>query len=194
MKKALLVLGIIGALLLIAAIALGGTFVSRRNEMVAQKEAIKAAWAQVDNVIQRRADLIPNLVNTVKGYATHEQKVFEEIASARAQLAGARNPAERIAANSRLDGALSRLLVVAENYPNLKADQQFLRLQDELAGTENRIAVERRRYNEAVQQYNTNIQIFPNSLVASISGFQREDAYFKAEGTAREVPKVDFSR
>ncbi|PYV93420.1 MAG: LemA family protein [Acidobacteria bacterium] len=194
MKKALLVLSIIGALLLITAIALGGTFVSRRNEMVAQKEAIKAAWAQVDNVIQRRADLIPNLVNTVKGYATHEQKVFEEIASARAQLAGARNPAERIAANSRLDGALSRLLVVAENYPNLKADQQFLRLQDELAGTENRIAVERRRYNEAVQQYNTNIQIFPNSLVASISGFQREDAYFKAEGTAREVPKVDFSR
>ena len=194
MKKALLVLSIIGALLLITAIALGGTFVSRRNEMVAQKEAIKAAWAQVDNVIQRRADLIPNLVNTVKGYAAHEQKVFEEIASARAQLAGARNPAERIAANSRLDGALSRLLVVAENYPNLKADQQFLRLQDELAGTENRIAVERRRYNEAVQQYNTNIQIFPNSLVASISGFQREDAYFKAEGTAREVPKVDFSR
>ena len=194
MKKALLVLSIIGALLLITAIALGGTFVSRRNEMVAQKEAIKAAWAQVDNVIQRRADLIPNLVNTVKGYATHEQKVFEEIASARTQLAGARNPAERIAANSRLDGALSRLLVVAENYPNLKADQQFLRLQDELAGTENRIAVERRRYNEAVQQYNTNIQIFPNSLVASISGFQREDAYFKAEGTAREVPKVDFSR
>jgi LemA protein len=194
MKRVLLVLGIIGALLLITAIALGGTFVSRRNEMVAQKEAIKAAWAQVDNVIQRRADLIPNLVNTVKGYATHEQKVFEEIASARAQLAGARNPAERIAANSRLDGALSRLLVVAENYPNLKADQQFLRLQDELAGTENRIAVERRRYNEAVQQYNTNIQIFPNSLVASISGFQREDAYFKAEGTAREVPKVDFSR
>ena len=194
MKRGLLILGIIGALLLITAIALGGTFVSRRNEMVAQKEAIKAAWAQVDNVIQRRADLIPNLVNTVKGYATHEQKVFEEIASARAQLAGARNPAERIAANSRLDGALSRLLVVAENYPNLKADQQFLRLQDELAGTENRIAVERRRYNEAVQQYNTNIQIFPNSLVASIAGFQREDAYFKAEGTAREVPKVDFSR
>jgi LemA protein len=194
MKKLLVILGLLGVVLLIAAFSLGGAFISRRNEMVGQKEAIKAAWAQVDNVIQRRADLIPNLVNTVKGYASHEQKVFDDIASARAQLGGARTPTERIAANSQLDGALSRLLVVVENYPNLKADQQFLRLQDELAGTENRIAVERRRYNETVQKYNTYIQLFPNSLVASFSGFQREDAYFKAEGAAREVPKVDFSR
>jgi LemA protein len=194
MKKVLVILGLVGVVLLIAAFSLGGAFISRRNEMVGQKEAIKGAWAQVDNVIQRRADLIPNLVNTVKGYASHEQKVFDDIASARAQLGGARTPAERIAANSQLDGALSRLLVVVENYPNLKADQQFLRLQDELAGTENRIAVERRRYNETVQKYNTYIQLFPNSLVASFSGFQREDAYFKAEGAAREVPKVDFSR
>ena len=194
MKKALVVLGLLGVVLVIAAFALGGAFISRRNQMVTQKEAIKAAWAQVDNVIQRRADLIPNLVNTVKGYAAHEQKVFDDIAAARAQLGGARSPAERIAANTRLDGALSRLLVVVENYPNLKADQQFLRLQDELAGTENRIAVERKRYNEAVQKYNTYIQLFPNNLVASFSGFQREDAYFKAEGAAREVPKVDFSK
>jgi LemA protein len=194
MKKVLVILGVLGVVLLIAAVSLGGAFVSRRNEMVAQKEAIKGAWAQVDNVIQRRADLIPNLVNTVKGYASHEQKVFDDIAAARAQLGGARTPSERIAANSQLDGALSRLLVVVENYPNLKADQQFLRLQDELAGTENRIAVERRRYNETVQKYNTYIQLFPNSLVASFSGFQREDAYFKAEGAAREVPKVDFSK
>ena len=194
MKKVLVILGLLGVVFLIAAVSLGGAFVSRRNEMVTQKEAIKGAWAEVDNVIQRRADLIPNLVNTVKGYASHEQKVFDDIASARAQLGGARSPAERIAANSQLDGALSRLLVVVENYPNLKADQQFLRLQDELAETENRIAVERRRYNETVQKYNTNIQIFPNSLVASFSGFQREDAYFKAEGSAREVPKVDFSK
>ena len=194
MKKLLIGFGVILTFLLIAAIFLGGAFVSRRNEMVSQKEAIRAAWAQVDNVLQRRADLIPNLVNTVKGYASHEQKVFDDIASARAQLAGARTPADRIAANSQLDGALSRLLVVVENYPNLKADQQFLKLQDELSGTENRIAVERRRYNEVVQKYNTNIQLFPNNLIASISGFQREDAYFKAEGQAREVPKVDFSK
>ncbi len=194
MKKLLIGFGVILTFLLIAAIFLGGAFVSRRNEMVSQKEAIRAAWAQVDNVLQRRADLIPNLVNTVKGYAAHEQKVFDDIASARAQLAGARTPADRIAANSQLDGALSRLLVVVENYPNLKADQQFLKLQDELSGTENRIAVERRRYNEVVQKYNTNIQLFPNNLIASISGFQREDAYFKAEGQAREVPKVDFSK
>ena len=194
MKKLLIGFGVILTFLLIAAIFLGGAFVSRRNEMVSQKEAIRAAWAQVDNVLQRRADLIPHLVNTVKGYAAHEQKVFDDIASARAQLAGARTPADRIAANSQLDGALSRLLVVVENYPNLKADQQFLKLQDELSGTENRIAVERRRYNEVVQKYNTNIQLFPNNLIASISGFQREDAYFKAEGQAREVPKVDFSK
>jgi len=194
MRKVAVGIGIFVAILLVAAIALGGTFVSVRNELVTQREAMRAAWSQVDNVIQRRADLIPNLVNTVKGYASHEQKVFSDLAAARAQLAGARNPEERISANTRLEGALSRLLVVVENYPNLKADQQFLRLQDELSGTENRIAVERRRYNEAVQRYNTTLQLFPNNLVAAISGFQREDAYFKAEDSAREVPKVDFSR
>jgi LemA protein len=194
MKKGCLILGGLAIVLVVVAVSVGGAFIRIRNEMVSQREAIKAAWAQVDNVIQRRADLIPNLVNTVKGYAAHEQKVLGDLAAARAQLAGARKPAERIAANTQLDGALSRLLVVVENYPNLKADQQFLRLQDELAGTENRIAVERRRYNETVQQYNTLIQLFPNNLVASISGFQREDAYFKAEGAAREVPKVDFSK
>ncbi len=194
MKKGCLIFAVLGILLLIAAVSLGGGFIRIRNEMVTQKESIKGAWAQVDNVIQRRADLIPNLVNTVKGYAAHEQKVLGDLAAARAQLAGARTPSDRIAANSQLEGALSRLLVVVENYPNLKADQQFLRLQDELSGTENRIAVERRRYNEIVQKYNTYIQLFPNSLVASLSGFQREDAYFKAEGAAREVPKVDFSK
>jgi LemA protein len=194
MKKAMLAVAVVIGILVIAAIMLGGSYFRIRNQIVTQKEAIRAAWSQVDNVIQRRADLIPNLVNTVKGYASHEQKVFGDIAAARAQLMGARNPQERIAANAQVESALSRLLVIAENYPNLKADQQFLRLQDELAGTENRIAVERMRYNQAVQAYNTNIQIFPNSLVASLSGFQREDAYFKADNAAREVPKVDFSK
>jgi LemA protein len=143
--------------------------------------------------MQRRADLIPNLVETVKGYAAHEEKVFDDIANARAAMAGAKTPAEKIDANAKVDSALARLLVVVENYPNLKANENFLRLQDELAGTENRIAVERQRYNQAVQDYNTYIQLFPNSLVASMSGFQREDAYFKATEEARQVPKVQFT-
>ncbi len=177
---------------LVAALALGSMYVSRRNQMVTMQESIRAAWAQVDVAMERRADLIPNLVNTVKGYAAHEQKIFEEVAQARSALLGARSPQDRISANERLDGALGRLLAVVENYPNLKANENFLRLQDELAGTENRIAVERRKYNEAVQRYNTYIQLFPNNLVAGIGGFQRQDAYFRAEGRAREVPEVKF--
>jgi LemA protein len=168
------------------------TYVSRRNEMVRKREAVNAAWSQVDVVLQRRADLIPNLVETVKGYAAQEQKVFGDIANARAALLSARNPQERIAANGQLDGALGRLLAIAENYPQLKSNENFMRLQDELAGTENRIAVERRRYNEAVQDYNTYISTFPNSLVASWSGFTRNDAYFKAEEPARQAPRVQF--
>jgi LemA protein len=185
-------LGITVAILLAVALAVGSSFVSRRNEMVTQKEAIKNAWAQVDTSLQRRADLIPNLVETVKGFATQERTVFNDIAQARAAMAGARTPAERIAANDQLSGALARLLVVVENYPQLKSNENFLRLQDELAGTENRIAVERRKYNEVVQTYNTTIQLFPNNLVAAFSGFQREDAYFRATDSAREVPKVKF--
>ena len=185
-------LGITAAILLAIALAVGSSFVSRRNEMVTQREAIKNAWAQVDTAIQRRADLIPNLVETVKGFATQERTVFNDIAQARAAMAGARTPAERIAANDQLSGALARLLVVVENYPQLKSNENFLRLQDELAGTENRIAVERRKYNEVVQTYNTTIQLFPNNLVAAFSGFQREDAYFRATDSAREVPKVKF--
>jgi LemA protein len=185
-------LGITAALLLAVALAVGSSFVSRRNEMVTQKEAIKNAWAQVDTALQRRADLVPNLVETVKGFATQERTVFDNIAQARAAMAGARTPADRIAANDQLSGALARLLVVVENYPQLKSNENFLRLQDELAGTENRIAVERRKYNEVVQTYNTTIQLFPNNLVAAFSGFQREDAYFRAADSAREVPKVKF--
>src|SRR5437879_252119 len=177
MKNALIVL----VVLVIIALLLGSSFVSRRNQMVVKREAVNAAWAQVDVVLQRRADLIPNLVETVKGFAAQEQTVFGDIAKARSALLGARSPAEKIAANGQLDSALGRLLVVVENYPQLKSNENFLRLQDELAGTENRIAVERRRYNEAVQDYNTFIALFPNSLVASMSGFTRNDAYFKTE-------------
>ena len=136
--------------------------------MAIKREAVNAAWAQVDVVLQRRSDLIPNLVETVKGFAQHETEVFDEIAKARAGYLNATTPAEKIAANNQLDASLAKVLVLTENYPQLKSNENFLRLQDELAGTENRIAVERRRYNESVQDYNTFISLFPNSLVASI--------------------------
>jgi LemA protein len=186
------ILIIVLAVLLVAGLMFGGKYVGIRNELVTSKEGVAAAWAQVDVALQRRSDLIPNLVATVKGFATHEEKVIADVANARAQLGGARTPQEKINANSQLDGALGRLLVVVENYPNLKADQNFLRLQDELAGTENRIAIERRKYNEVVQAYNTKIQLFPDNIVASMSGFTREDAYFKTDAGARTAPKVAF--
>ena len=157
--------------LLLIAFLLGSMYVGRRNEMVRKRETVNAAWSQVDVVLQRRADLIPNLVETVKGYAGQEQKVFGDIAAARSQLLNAKTPSDKIAANGQLDSALGRLLVIVENYPQLKSNENFMRLQDELAGTENRIAVERRRYNETVQDYNTYISLFPNNIVASMSGF-----------------------
>ena len=144
--------------------------------------------------MQRRADLVPNLVSTVKGFAAQEKAVIDSVTSARAALAGARTQQEKIDAHTELGTALARLLVVVEQYPNLKSDQNFLALQRELAGTENRILVERRKYNEAVQKYNTQIALFPNNIVASTSGFQRDDAYFKTEPGARQTPKVDFSK
>src|SRR5712671_6775066 len=184
---------VIVVILLILALILGSSYVGRRNQMAIKREAVNASWAQVDVVLQRRADLIPNLVQTVKGFAVHEEQVFSEIAQARSALIGARTPADKIAANGALDSALAKVLVLTENYPQLRSNENFLRLQDELAGTENRIAVERRRYNEAVQDYNTYISLFPNSLVASIGGFTRNDAYFKTEPGARQAPKVNFS-
>src|SRR5579863_8734226 len=183
---------VIVVILLVVALILGSSYVGRRNQMVVKREAVSASWAQVDVVLQRRADLIPNLVETVKGFAQHEEKVFGDIAAARAALIGAKTPSDKIAANGALDSALSRLLVVVENYPQLKSNENFLRLQDELAGTENRIAVERRRYNEVVQDYNTYIALFPNNIVANFSGFTRNDAYFKTDEGARQVPKVNF--
>jgi LemA protein len=193
MKILLAVVGVVVALLLLLSIVVGGSYVSSKNQMVIKNEAIKQAWSQVDVVLQRRADLIPNLVATVQGYAQHEQKVFGDIANARAGLLNAKTPADKIAANGQLDGAIGRLLLIVENYPNLKADQNFMALQDELAGSENRIAVERRRYNEAIQEYNTYIGLFPNSIFAGWAGFQRNNDYFAASEGARVAPKVDFS-
>jgi LemA protein len=170
-----------------------GMYVSVKNALVAKNEAVKSTWSQVDVVLQRRADLIPNLVETVKGIAKQEQTVFGDIAKARSELLSAGNPTDKIAANQRLDGALGRLLAIAENYPQLKSNENFLRLQDELAGTENRIAVERKNYNHTLQDYNTYVQQFPGSLFAPGLGFKKNDAYFAATEGSRAVPKVNFS-
>ena len=188
MKVALIVL----AVLLIGGLIFGGSLVGVRNELVQQREAVTGQWAQVDVALQRRADLIPNLVETVKGFAKQEKEVLQSVADARAALLGARSPEEKIEANARVDNALGRLLVVVENYPQLKSNENFLRLQDELAGTENRITQERRKYNESVQQYNTSIELFPKNIAASLFGFSRNDAYFRPDPGARTAPKVAF--
>jgi LemA protein len=188
MKVAIVIVGV----LVLIALGIFGWAAGARNTLVTERESVNGAWSQVDVALQRRADLIPNLVETVKGFAKQEQAVIKEVTDARAALGGARTPSEKIQANSQLDGALSRLLVVVENYPQLKSNENFLRLQDELAGTENRIAVERRKYNETVQRYNTDIELFPNNIAASMFGFQRNDAYFKTEAGARNAPKVAF--
>ena len=188
MKIALIVV----AVLLLVGMGACSKFVGVRNDLVTQREAVTASWSTVDVALQRRADLIPNLVETVKGFASHETEVFKNIGDARAALGGARTPTEKIAANDQLSGAISRLLMISENYPQLRSNENFLRLQDELAGTENRIAVERRKYNETLQRYNTSIELFPNNIVAGMSGFTRNDAYFKTEPGARTAPKVAF--
>jgi LemA protein len=184
------------ALVLVVLLAIGAIvgimYVDRKNQMVTKNETVKSTWAEVDVVLQRRADLIPNLVATVQGYAAQEQTVFHDIAAARSALIGAGSPQAKIAANGQLDTALSRLLVVVENYPVLKSNENFLKLQDELAGTENRIAVERKRYNDAIQDYNTYIGQFPNSVFAGWAGYKRNDAYFNAPEASREAPKVQF--
>lgn len=190
MAKKILI-GVVIAVVLVG-LLVGAGIVSTYNELVTLREAVDNHWAQVDTVLQRRYDLIPNLVNTVKGFAAQEQQVFTEVTRLRSQWGAARSPVERVEAASGLEGALSRLLLVAENYPELKSNQNFLALQDELAGTENRIAVERRRYNESVRAYNTRVRQFPTNLVAALTGMDREVAYFEAAAGAEEAPRVQF--
>ena len=189
MKIALVVVGV----LILIVLAFGASLISVRNELVTERAAVDAAWAQVDVALQRRADLIPNLVETVKGFAKQEQTVIKSVTDARAALGGARSPEEKMQANRQLDGALSRLLVVVENYPQLKSNENFMRLQDELAGTENRIAIARRKYNQVVQKYNTDIELFPKNIAASLWNFKPRE-YFKVDEGARAVPKVTFEQ
>jgi LemA protein len=183
--------GVVVVIVLVALLVFG-SYVSARNQMVAKQEAVQEQWGNVQTQLQRRADLIPNLVNTVKGYAQHEEAVFADVDKARAALLAANTPQGKIQANGQLDGALGRLLAVAENYPNLKANENFLQLQDQLEGTENRIAVERHRYNETVRDYNTFIRQFPNSVWAGMAGFQINNAYFEASPSSQTAPKVQF--
>src|ERR1035438_3471403 len=192
MGKGLIVVVVIIVVVGLIGLVFFGQYVSAKNTLVAKNEAVKSAWSQVDIVLQRRADLIPNLVETVKGYAKQEQTVFGDIAKARSALLSAGSPQEKIAANGQLDGAIGRLLLIVENYPQLKSNENFLRLQDELAGTENRIAVERKRYNDTLQDYNTYVLMFPNNLYAGFAGYKQNPAYFQASEASRATPKVDF--
>jgi LemA protein len=192
MSKGLLVgLGVVGVIV-VALLLVGGSYVSAKNQMVAKDQTVKSEWSEVDVQLERRADLIPNLVETVKGFTKEENSVFAEIANARAGMLNAQTPQSKIATNGQLDGALGRLLLLTENYPQLRSSEQFMRLQDELAGTENRISVARRRYNQAIQDYNTFIGQFPNSIWAGMAGFHTNDAYFKASPAAQQVPNVKF--
>lgn len=188
MKKLLIALAIIAAVFIVVVIPLIGLY----NGIVTKHETITAKWAQVENQLQRRNDLIPNLINSVKGYAAHEKNVFEAVTAARSQWASAANMEDKVKAAGSMDTALSRLLLVVENYPNLKADQTFLQLMDELSGTENRIAVERMRYNESVQDYNITVRRFPGNVVAGIFGYKTLPEYFKSQKSAKAVPEVKF--
>ena len=186
-KQSMIILGsIIGVILLCIM-----SYINMHNSLVSLDENVNSAWAQVENQMQRRFDLIPNLVNTVKGYASHEKEIFTNIAESRAKLGGASTVKDKINASNSMEGALSRLLLVVENYPDLKANSNFTRLMDELAGSENRLSVERRRYNEHVKIFNKKIRTIPTNMVASRMGFERKE-FFEVEETAKVVPTVSF--
>jgi len=189
LKTVLIVVGILVLIILIPLLYLKGTY----NSLVTMDEGVKAAWAQVENQLQRRYDLIPNYVETVKGYAQHEKDVFIKVTEARSRVGSAKSLNDKIQANNQLSSALARLLVVVERYPDLKANTNFIRLQDELAGTENRIAVERRRYNEAVRIYNTRIRSFPTNIIAGMFGFKKA-TFFQVPKERQEAPKVKFTQ
>jgi LemA protein len=192
MSKGLgIALGVV-AVLVLAVLMVFGSYVSAKNQMVVKDQAVKEAWSNVDADLQRRADLIPNLVETVKGFTKEESTVYGDIANARAGMLNAQGPAAKIAASNQLDGAIGRLLLLTENYPQLRSSDQFMRLQDELAGTENRIKVSRMRYNDAIRDYNTFILQFPNSIWARIAGYQVNNAYFTASPGSEVAPKVSF--
>lgn len=183
----LIVLGIVVALILGG----GACLVSGYNSLVEKEETVEESWAQVENVLQRRADLVPNLVNTVQGYAEHEEEVFTRVAEARSELLAAGTPEEAAEANAGLSSALGRLMAIREDYPDLQASESFTRLQDELAGTENRISTERRRYNEAVREYNSSIRQFPRNMMANMFSFEAKE-HFEADEAAHEAPEVSF--
>ena len=192
MSRGLLIgLGVVGVLVL-AVLMVFGSYVSAKNQMVAKDEIVKSTWSDVDVQLERRADLIPNLVETVKGFTKEESTVFGDIANARAGMLNAQGPQGKIEANGKLDSALGRLLLLTENYPQLRSSDQFMRLQDELAGTENRITVARKRYNDSLRDYNTFVRQFPNSIWAGIAGFKENTAFFEATSAARTVPSVKF--
>jgi LemA protein len=192
MSKGLwIALGVVGVLVL-GVLMVFGSYIGARNQMVAKDQAVKSKWSEVDVQLERRADLIPNLVETVKGFTKEESTVFGDIANARAGMLNAQGPSGKIAANGKLDSALGRLLLLTENYPHLRSSDQFMRLQDELAGTENRISVARKRYNDAIQEYNTFILQFPNNIWAGMAGYHENTAYFAAPESAKTAPAVKF--
>jgi len=189
MKKGWIIALVVVFLLVIVpgCIGIGGY-----NKLVHTQENVDQTWAQVENVLQRRYDLIPNLVNTVKGYASHEKELFEEVTRLRSQWGAAKSQSQKVQAAGALEGALGRLMVVVEKYPDLKANQNFLALQDELAGTENRIATERRRYNQAIRNYNVIVRRFPSNIIAGMAGFEKSEAYFESASGAEQAPAVQF--